>query len=143
VLRYLGSGRTRVAARLPVGLRYAGVAAIGTTIYVAGGLTPSGETDRVLGITPSTGRVRLVATLPEPRAYGALVAFHGALLLIGGKSDAGAATAQILRIDPARGRVSVSGELPQPLAEPAAVARSADVVVIGGEGSRAIYSIRG
>jgi hypothetical protein len=143
VLRYLGSGRTRVAARLPVGLRYAGVAAIGTTIYVAGGLTPSGETGRVLAITPSTGRVRLVATLPEPRAYGALVAFHGALLLIGGKSDAGAATAQILRIDPARGRVSVSGELPQPLAEPAAVARSADVVVIGGEGSRAIYSIRG
>jgi hypothetical protein len=143
VLRYAGSGHTRVAARLPVGLRYAGVAAIGKTIYVAGGLTPSGETDSVVAITPSTGRVRQIATLPEPRAYGALVAFHGALLLIGGKSDAGTATTQVLRIDPATGRVSVDDVLPQPLAEPAAVARNGDVVVIGGEGSRAIYSIRG
>jgi Kelch motif protein len=143
VLRYVGSGRTRVAARLPLGLRYAGVAAVGNTIYVAGGLTPSGETDTVLAITPSTGRVRRVATLPEPRAYGALVAFRGALLLVGGKSDAGTPTAQILRIDPASGRVSVAAQLPQALAEPAAVARGSDVVVIGGEGSRAIYSIRG
>jgi hypothetical protein len=143
VLRYLGSGRTAVAARMPVGLRYAGVAAVGNTIYVAGGLTPSGETDGVLAITPSTGRVRRVATLPEPRAYGALVASHGELLLIGGKSDAGTATAQILRIDPASGRVTVAGRLPQALAEPAAVARGDDVVVIGGEGSRAIYSLRG
>ena len=143
VLRYLGSGRTAVAARLPVGLRYAGVASIGNTIYVAGGLTSSGETADVLAVVPSTGRVRRIASLPQPRAYGALVAFHGSLLLIGGKSDAGSATAQILRIDPASGRVSVAGRLPQPLAEPAAVARSNDVVVIGGEGSRAIYSIRG
>ena len=65
VLRYLGSGRTAVAARLPVGLRYAGVAAIGNTIYVAGGLTPSGETTDVLAIVPSTGRVRRIATLPS------------------------------------------------------------------------------
>jgi N-acetylneuraminic acid mutarotase len=92
---------------------------------------------------PSTGRVRRLATLPEPRAYGALVAFHGALLLIGGKSDAGTATAQILRIDAASGRVTVAGGLPQPLAEPAAVARRGDVVVIGGEGSHAVYSIHG
>jgi len=143
VLRYLGSGRTSVAARLPVGLRYAGVAAIRRTIYVAGGLAPSGETRDVFAVPPSTGRVRRVASLPEPRAYGALVALHGVLLLIGGKSDAGTATAQILRIDPRSGRVSVFGRLPQALAEPAAVARAADVVVIGGEGSRAIYSIRG
>jgi hypothetical protein len=143
VLRYLGAGRSEVAARMPVGLRYAGVAAIGKVIYVAGGLTPSGETADVLAITPSTGRVRRIGTLPEPRAYAALVAYRGSLLLVGGKSNAGTATSQILRIDPASGSVFRAGALPQPLAEPAAVARSGDVVVIGGEGSRAIYSIRG
>ncbi len=143
VLRYLGAGRSEVAARMPVGLRYAGVAAIGKVIYVAGGLTPSGETADVLAITPSTGRVRRIGTLPEPRAYAALVAYRGSLLLVGGKSNAGTATSQILRIDPASGSVFRAGALPQPLAEPAAVARSGDGVVIGGEGSRAIYSIRG
>jgi hypothetical protein len=143
VLRYLGAGRSEVAARMPVGLRYAGVAAIGKVIYVAGGLTPSGETADVLAITPSAGRVRRIGTLPEPRAYAALVAYRGSLLLVGGKSNAGTATSQILRIDPASGSVFRAGALPQPLAEPAAVARSGDVVVIGGEGSRAIYSIRG
>ena len=106
-------------------------------------LAPSGETADVLAITPSTGRVRRIGTLPEPRAYAALVAYRGSLLLVGGKSNAGTATSQILRIDPASGSVFRAGALPQPLAEPAAVARSGDVVVIGGEGSRAIYSIRG
>ena len=141
IMRYRGSGRTTTVARLPVGLRYAGVAAIGGTIYVAGGLTLTGETDRVFAIVPSTGSVRQVATLPEPRAYGALVAFPGALFLIGGKSGAGAASAEILRIVPTNGRVSVIARLPQPLAEPAAVARSNDMVVVGGEGSRAIYTL--
>ncbi len=143
VLRYDGAGRTTTVARLPEGLRYAGVAAIGKTIYVAGGLSQAGETGAVLAVDPATGTVRTVATLPQPRAYAALVAYHGALLLIGGKTNAGAATADVLRIDPKSGRVSLSGRLPRPLAEPAAVARANDVVVIGGEGSRAIYSLRG
>ena len=141
VMRYRGSGRTTTVARLPVGLRYAGVAAIGGTIYVAGGLTLTGENDRVFAVVPSTGSVRQVATLPEPRAYGALVAFRGALFLIGGKSGSGAASAEILRIVPTSGRVTVIARLPQPLAEPAAVARSNDMVVVGGEGSRAIYTL--
>jgi len=39
-----------VVARLPAGLRYAGVAALSGLIYVAGGVTPSGESDAVLAI---------------------------------------------------------------------------------------------
>jgi len=141
VVRYRGSGRTTIVARLPFGLRYAGVAAIGGTIYVAGGLTLAGESDRVFAVVPSTGSARQVATLPEPRAYGALVAFRGSLFLIGGKSSSGVASAEVLRIVPATGRVSAIARLPQPLAEPAAVARSNDMVVVGGEGSRAIYTL--
>ena len=143
IVRYGDAGRITTVARLPTGLRYAGVAAIGETIYVAGGLTQAGETNRVFSVVPSTGVVRQVATLPSPRAYGALVAYRGALLLIGGKSESGARSADVLRIDPGRGRVSVAARLPQPLAEPAAVARANDVVVIGGEDSRAIYTLTG
>jgi hypothetical protein len=142
VLRYLGAGKAMTVARLPEGLRYAGVASLRNTIYVAGGLTTSGESRAVLSIVPSTGAVRRVATLPQPIAYGALVAFRGALLLIGGKSRDGVASPRVLRIEPTTGQVTAIGRLPKPLAEPAAVARPNDVVVLGGEGSRAIYSIR-
>jgi hypothetical protein len=142
ILRYSRTGTTTTVARLPAGLRYAGVTAIGKTIYVAGGLTQTGETDRVFSVVPSTGSVRQIATLPSPRAYGALVAYRGALLLIGGKSDSGTPSGDVVRIDPATGRVSVAARLPHPLAEPAAVARTNDVVVVGGEGSRAIYLLK-
>jgi hypothetical protein len=141
ILRYRGAGKTSTVARLPVGLRYAGVAALGRTIFVAGGLTTAGESNRVFAVVPSTGTVRQVATLPTPWAYGALVAYRGALLLVGGKSELGVASAEVLRIDPTTGRVSAAGRLPRPLAEPAVAARSNDVVVIGGEGSRAIYTL--
>jgi len=141
VLRYLGSGHTTTAARLPAGLRYAGVASIGRTIYVAGGLTVNGETAAVDAVDVRTGAVRTVATLPAPSAYGALVAFRGALYLIGGKSAAGAPLASVLKIDPNSGGIARVATLPHALAEPAAVARTGDIVVVGGENSDAVYSI--
>ena len=142
VLRYLGRGHTTTAARLPTGLRYAGVASVGRTIYVAGGLTTGGETAAVDAVDVTTGSVRQVATLPAPTAYGALVAFRGALYLIGGKSSSGTPLATVLRIDPGSGEVARAATLPQPLAEPAAAARANDIVVVGGENSNAVYSLR-
>jgi kelch-like protein 17 (actinfilin) len=142
VLRYVGRGRTVTVARLPTGLRYAGVAALHGTIYVAGGLSTTGETAAVRAVDPVSGSVQRVATLPARNAYGALVAFHGALFLIGGKTAAGTAVATVLRIDPAAHRVTVAGRLPHGLAEPAAVSRADDVLVVGGEGSRAVLSLK-
>ena len=100
VLRYDGGGRTSTVARLPEGLRYAGVAALDGTIYVAGGLTTAGETSAVLAVDPASGHVRRVATLRSPIAYGALVAFQRRLFMIGGKTSAGIALATVQRIDP-------------------------------------------
>jgi N-acetylneuraminic acid mutarotase len=142
VLRYHGSGRTKVVARLPAGLRYAGVAVLGRKIYVAGGLTPSGETAAVDAVDLRSGAVHRIATLPTPIAYAALVAFRGALYLVGGKSSTATPLATVLRIDPLSGRVTRAAALPQPLAEPAAVARAGDIVVIGGENSNLVYSLR-
>ena len=142
VLRYDGSGRTSTAARLPAGLRYAGVAALGGTIYVAGGLTTAGESNDVFAVDPRAHTVRRVGKLPSPVAYGALVAFDGALYLVGGKTSAGVPVATVLRIDPRTGGVTVAARLPHGLAEPAAVARAHDVIVVGGEGSRAVLALR-
>ena len=96
---------------------------------------------------PSTASTRLPApsaaseSFRPPTAYGALVAYHGALYLIGGKTAAGAPDATVLRIDPQTGTTTVAARLPQGLAEPAAVALADRIVVIGGENSNAVYEL--
>src|SRR5205823_3481582 len=134
VLRMRGS-RIDVAARLPQGLRYAGVASLAGKIYVAGGLSVGGETAAVRVIDPATGVVRRLGTLPNPIAHAALVALGGALYLVGGRTATGTASASILRIDPATGVSRPVARLPQPLADASALAVGARVLVLGGESS--------
>jgi len=136
VLRVHPTGSTSVVARLPAGLRYAGVAVLGGTIYVAGGLRTGGETGEVDAVDPRTGAVRRVATLPTPVAHAPLVTIGGALYLVGGTDTAGQALATILRIDPATGRVTIAGHLPMPLADAAAVSLGATGIILGGGGAR-------
>jgi outer membrane protein assembly factor BamB len=142
VLRIRGT-RATVAARLPAGVRYAGVAALGPTIYVVGGVTSSGETRAIDAVDPQTGSVRRIGTLPRALAHAPLVAARGALYLIGGRSATGTAVGTILRIEPRSGTVTVAARLPQPLADSAAVRIGSRVIVLGGSAStptEAIYS---
>jgi outer membrane protein assembly factor BamB len=120
-------------ARLPTGTRYAGVAAIGHTIYVAGGLTSSGPSSSVYAIDVDARTVKQVATLPVPEDHAALVALRGRLYLVGGT--------RVLRIDPASGRVSETARLPETLTDPAAVAVGGRIVILGG-GTSAVYALR-
>jgi hypothetical protein len=145
VLRYRPGRAPTVVARLPTGLRYAGVATLGRTIYVAGGLTTSGPTGAVLAIDPARGSVRQVATLPAPVAHAPLAALRGRLYLIGGQDAAGRARAAILSIDPRSGEVAAAGRLPRPLADAAAVGLGREIVVLGGaDGSPAdtVFALR-
>jgi outer membrane protein assembly factor BamB len=135
-------GRTpALVTRLPVGLRYAGVAAAGGKIYVAGGLSTAGETRAVFAVDPVARSVRRIATLPFAVAHAALAALHGSLYLIGGRSASGAALATVLRIDPGTGAVARGGRVPQALADPAAVSTGGRIVVLGGSNSGAVLSI--
>lgn len=129
VLRYVRPGKTATVARLPVGTRYAGVAAVGRTIYVAGGLTTGGVSDAVYAIDGA--RVTRVATLPSPEDHAALVALGGKLYLVGGRS--------ILRIDPRSRQVVRVARLPAVLVDPAAVALDGKLVIVGG-GTDGVYS---
>ena len=139
VLRYDGGGRTTTIARLPTGLRYAGVAALDGRIYVAGGLAAGRETRDLFVVRPRAGTVRRIGALPAPAAYGALVAFRHALYLIGGKTSGGKPLATVLRIDPRTGTSAVAARLPHGLVDPSAVALDNAIVVLGGEGSNAVY----
>jgi hypothetical protein len=141
VLRFRPGATPVLITRLPVGLRYAGVAMDGRTIYVAGGLATSGETRGVYAIDPAARTVRRIGTSPFAVAHAALAALHGSLFLIGGRSATGAALTSLLRIDPRNGRVSRAGRLARGLEDPAAVSVGNGVVVLGGAGSNAVLSL--
>jgi outer membrane protein assembly factor BamB len=133
ILRVGRHDRTTTVARLPVGLRYAGVAALGGEIYIAGGLTPSGESRAVYVFDPGASTVRRIAKLPAPEAHAALAALDGRLYLVGGRS--------VLRIDPANGRVSRAATLKQTLSDPNAVTVGDRIVIVGG-GTNEVLSLR-
>jgi len=136
VLLVDANDRTHVVARLPAGTRYAGVAAHGPQIYVAGGVTESGTSDVVYRIDVRSGRVSRAATLPRPTAHAPLVEAAGALWLIGGDGSR-----SVVRIELPSGRVSVAARLPRVLANAAAVATTdGRIVVLGGDGSDAVLT---
>jgi N-acetylneuraminic acid mutarotase len=118
---------------LPAGLRYAGVAALGGKIYVAGGVTTGGTSRAVFAIDPAAGTVTRIGTLPTGVAHVAMARLGSKLLLVGGGS------ARILAIDPSGG-VTTAGRLPAALADPAAVAENGKVYVLGG-GTNAVYQL--
>jgi hypothetical protein len=127
ILRYTPSGTT-VVARLPQGTRYAGVAALGRTIYVAGGLTTSGPTSAIYAFTLGK-KLRRIGSLPKPQAHAALAAAFGRLYYIGGR--------KILAINPRTGTSRTIFHLTRPLSDPS-VATVGKVVIIAGGGTKDI-----
>jgi hypothetical protein len=144
ILRYRPGAQPHLLTRLPVGLRYAGVAAIGPRIYVAGGVTTAGASTAVYAVDVRTRSVTQVATLPAAVAHAPLVAIRGRLYLVGGVDTSGRPRKGILRIDPASGTVAAAGSLPVALADAAAVPMLRAAVVLGGKGastSNAVYEL--
>jgi hypothetical protein len=144
VLRLRPGRPPELVARLPAGVRYAGVAALGGVVYVAGGATTAGTSDAVLAVDPRRRTVTRVATLPAPVAHAPLAALGPDLYLVGGEDASGSPLARVLRIDPRNGSVTPAGRLPSPLADAAAVGDSRRIVVLGGAGpvpSDAVYAL--
>jgi hypothetical protein len=133
ILRYLPQGGTETFARLPQPTRYAGVAALAQTIYVAGGLTTSGPTSTVYAVSLRSGHARRVSTLPAPEDHAALAALNGRLYLFGGR--------RVLAIDPGSGKVAVVALLPVALSDPTATTIGHRIVVAGG-GTNGIWVLR-
>ena len=118
-------------ARLPVGLRYPAVAALGNDLVIAGGTSPSGATDTVYALNLATAKVRLIGRLAAPTAHAQAFTLGGAVYVAGGVDAAGNVTGAITRIDPASRRiVSVAGTLP--VSDAGTVELAGSVLVIGG-----------
>jgi len=131
----------RVAARLPVPVRYAAVAASGGLIWVFGGQTGTGATDVIQRVDPATGAASVAGRLPQP-VQGAAVISLGGLIYVAGGVTAGQANPAVFRFDPATSRVSVAGVLPVPVGYAAAAVTGGVGYLIGGEdGSRPVPAV--
>jgi N-acetylneuraminic acid mutarotase len=140
--------RARVVARLPFGLRYASVAAVGGRLTIAGGTLADGVSDAILTYDPhGDGAVVQTGVLPRALTHASAVALGGRIYLVGGRTSAsGGQTAEILEIDPASSTASVVGSLPAPLSDAAVVAAAGRIVVAGGQArsgsaQRAVFAL--
>ena len=82
----------RVAARLPVPVRYAGTAMAGGLIWVFGGQTAasgSGATDIIQRVDPATGAAAVAGRLPQPVAGAAVIVLDGQIYVAGGATAHG------------------------------------------------------
>jgi N-acetylneuraminic acid mutarotase len=82
----LGTGRTRVVARLPVPLGHAMAATVGGRILLMGGrVTPDRQTGAMWWFDPATGRFSRAGALPHPLSDAAVVGYGHRVWLLGGE----------------------------------------------------------
>ena len=127
-------GSARAVAHLPVGLRYAAVAASGTSLVIAGGSLADGSASRaVYRFDTRSSRVQRIASLPTGTTHAAAASLRGTVFVIGGRgATAGSVTAAIVAIDPGSGRIASGGRLRTARSDLAAVTVGDQIVIAGG-----------
>jgi N-acetylneuraminic acid mutarotase len=122
-----------VVARLPQPLRYAAVASLGKTLYIAGGSTPAGASRDVYAFDPATRSVSVAARLPRPTTHAAAAALGCCVYVLGGRSaQVGTPTSRIVEVRPGSSRTRSAGRLPTALSDLGAVTEGNRILAIGG-----------
>lgn len=140
----IDGGRARRVARLPIGLRYAAVAAVGNVILIAGGRTEAGPSRAIYRFTPADGTVARIGTLPQPLMHASAGALGGIMYVVGGIGAAGTPVPSVLAVG-AGGDVHRAATLPGPLSDAGVASMPGRLLVIGGSNgagpTRAVLSI--
>lgn len=140
VLATTDGTRFRVAARLPVPVRYPAVASVGGRIIVVGGLGRSGEVRTIQEIDPATRQARILGHLPAPLAHAAALVLGGHLYIAGGQAR-GNASDHILAVDPSTGKVTPAGTLPMGIADAGAATIGSTGYLVGGTSRKSLRSV--
>ncbi len=133
--------KVTVVGHLPIALRYAAVAPIGSDVLIAGGRTQNGVSAAVYRFTPATGRVVQIGSLRQPVMHAGAGLLGGSMYVVGGIDAAGRAVTAVQSVS-ASGASKVAAQLPHALSD-AGVATGHDrIVVVGGnDGSAAVASV--
>jgi N-acetylneuraminic acid mutarotase len=133
VLAFTPGDSPRILARLPVALRYAAAAAVGGYVLVAGGSTPTGLSDAIYRINPSTGAVSVLGHLPAGVTHAGAGVIGSTMYLVGGRGEIVTdRSADVWAIDPANGTIRRAAKLPQPLSDAAVISLGDHMIVAGG-----------
>ncbi|HEY2667480.1 MAG TPA: hypothetical protein VGK51_11640 [Actinomycetota bacterium] len=119
--------------------RYPAIAAVGTTIYLFGGLLAGGEytgtySTTIQSFDVATGTSKVIGQLPTPLAHARAAVVGGQVLVFGGWTPAGASGA-VLCFDQTTGAVTPAGMLPEPVADEAIATIGNTVYFASGLGS--------
>ncbi len=129
-----------VIGHLAQGVRYAAAALVGTTLYVFGGEWAGRLTAAVQAVDLTTGKGRVVASLPAPLAHSAALDLAGRIYLAGGRTPAGYSS-DVLRFDPAHLTFLPAGHLPHSESDAAAAVIGSVGYLFGGETPRTLATI--
>ena len=132
--------RFRVVATLPIGVRYAAVAALHGLVYVVGGTATTGDVATIQVVDPVAGTAQVVGSLPYPLSHGTAVVVAGRLLVAGGRRGTSASDT-VLEIVPSPFAVKTVGRLPGSRSDAAGVVVGADAYLIGGESATLLDTI--
>lgn len=130
----------KVVTQLPTPVRYAGVAVVGTTIYLVGGEHNGAQTAQIQAVDTAAGTAKVVANLPVPISQESVFVLGGTMFMAGGRSG-GAVRNQVDTIDVNSGAITRAGLLPRAAADMAAAQIANDVYLFGGESPTPLSSI--
>jgi outer membrane protein assembly factor BamB len=130
----------RVVARLPLGVRYPAVGAIGNRIYVFGGEWAGTPSTAVQAIDVGTGTARIVGHLPEARSQASAFSIAGTLYVAGGTTPRGPSS-DLLRFDASRATFAAAGSLPAPVADAAVAVIANRAYLVGGESAAPVAGV--
>jgi N-acetylneuraminic acid mutarotase len=127
----------RPVAQLAVPVRYAAAAALGSTLWVVGGVTSTSEggttdTDAVQKVDLVSGQVTVTGRLPQPMGHATALVLDGQIFVLGGRSGT-VPSAAILRLDQATGALIPAGHLPAAVSDAGSVVAAGVGYLVGGE----------
>ena len=132
--------RFDLVARLPRGLRYPAVAALGSDLVIAGGVSPDGPVSTVYRFDPGTRTVSLLGHLRHPLGHATAVALGPNVYVFGGRDAAGAPLATSFAILPS-GRIRSVAGLAAPLSDAAAADDGHEAWLLGGWRGHAVTQV--
>jgi hypothetical protein len=133
--------RFRTVARLPFGVRYPAVAAVGNDVYLFGGEHGGTPIDAVQKIDVAAGTASVVGHLPAALSHAAAGAVNGRIVIAGGRSG-GQTTDRVLVFDPATGRTTQVARLPRAVADAGCAVLGNSLWLVGGETPATVATVQ-